>query len=270
MFASLRHGQRSPGEAKRLAASWAAATLLFGGAVLALFAMDGRAETSEAPEEAPLDVIFTSDLPEPPPPEPEPEPVIEPVIEEPPAPPPVAAPAHIPRKEVDTPPPPPKKLEAPEEIPEEPPKEGDAKDFAVAAAPPGEGDPAGRVGGTGEVGTLSALEPGEAKGPPKRRVRRKPVRLPEDARPPRMLASSGAPAFPQEMRSAGKEGLVVLKVVIREDGRITQWKVMQGEEPFLAAAIEWVKRTRWEPAIAASGEKLPVFKILRIPFRLRM
>lgn len=245
------------------------ATFLVGGGGLGLFAFGAASGDEPNRPEEPLPVIFASDLPPPPEPEPVPEPEPEPVVEPPPAPPPVSAPAHIPRKKLDRPPPP-KKLEAPESVPEEAAKEGDAEDFVVAAAPPGEGDPAGRAGGQAEVGTLASLDPGQGDAPPRKRVRRKPVRLPEDAKPPRMLPESGAPSFPHEMRAAGKEGLVVLKVVIREDGRITQWQVLQGEEPFVAAAVEWVKRTRWEPAVAANGERLPVFKILRIPFRLRM
>lgn len=271
MFASFQAGQKAKGEGKRLVASWSAATFVIGVAILGLWAVDGRTREERSPEEAPLEVIFSSQLEEisPPEPAPEPEEVELEVAEAPPAPPPAAAPAHIPRKKTEAPTPP-KKLEAPDEIPDEAPQEGDAKDFAVAAAPPGEGDPAGRAGGRGEVGTLAAVEAAEVERPPARRVRRKPVRLPEDARPPRMLPGSGAPSFPDEMRAAGREGLVILKVVIREDGRITHWKVLQGEEPFLSAALDWVKRTQWEPAIAATGEKLPVFKVLRIPFRLRM
>ena len=105
---------------------------------------------------------------------------------------------------------------------------------------------------------------------PTRKVRRRPVQLTEDIAPPQMLPSSGAPEFPQEMKAAGKNAMVILKVVIEEDGRIRRVQVMRGEEPFVSSAIRWAKSSRWKPAVGRGGEKLPVFKILQIPFRLRM
>jgi len=262
MFASFRHSTQ-PRSSKRLV-SWVLATGLVSTLTSLAIALDGGEAPGPNPEEEPLKVIFASELPTP---EPEPEPIVEapePLVEAAPAP--VAAPAHLPRTTKK--PKPPKPLEAPNEIPKEAPKEGNAEDFAVPDVPEGQGDSQGRVGGTGQSAE-SAAPVVEPPPPPKRPAARKPVHLPEDAKPPRMV-STGAPTFPSSMKAEGKEGLVILKVVIRQDGRITQWQVLQGEEPFLSAAIDWVKKTEWEPAVSANGEKLPVFKILRIPFRLRI
>lgn len=266
MFASFRHSTQ-PRSSKRLV-SWVLATGFVSALTSLAIALDGGEAPPPKPEEEPLKVVFASELPKAEP-EPEPEPIVEapePVVE--PAPAPVPAPAHLPRTTKK--PKPPKPIDAPKEIPKEAAKEGNAEDFAVPDVPEGQGDPQGRVGGTGESTAPVAPAIVEPPPPPKKKpVARKPVHLPEDAKPPRMV-STGAPTFPSSMKAEGKEGLVILKVVIRPDGRITQWQVLQGEEPFLTAAIDWVKKTEWEPAVSANGEKLPVFKILRIPFRLRI
>lgn len=269
MFESFSRHERAAGEGRRWAASVGAAAAGYGALVVAAILLGGAAPGAPVEEEKALEVVFAPPEPEPElPPAPEPEPV--PEAEPPPAAPMVSAPKHLKRKPPD-PTVKPKELKAPTEISEKKPEEKDAKDFAVAAAAPGEGDASGREGGIGIPGTqVASLEP-DAKPVAPRAVRRKaPVQLPESAKPPQLLPSSGAPAFPAEMKAAGKEGLVILKVVVQEDGRITQWKVLKGDEPFVSAAVAWVKNTRWQPAIAADGEKLPVFKILQIPFRLRM
>lgn len=265
MFESFQKPINPRSAKRRLLTSWAAATGAF--TLLTALAIAFEGEAKEAtPEEEPLQVVFASEVPKP---EPPPEPIVE--KDEPappPSPAPVAAPAHIPRTAAKARPP--KPIEAVKEIPKEAPKEGDAADFAVAAAPVGEGDPAGRVGGTGDSSRpVEAPKPAPVIANKPKAPASKPIRLPENATPPKML-TAGSPSFPAAMKSAGKEGLVILKVVIRKDGRITQWQILQGEEPFLTAALDWVKETRWEPAISADGERLPVFKILRIPFRLRI
>lgn len=265
MFSSFLHSTQ-PRSPRRLV-SWVLATGFVSALTSLAVALDGGEAPPPKPEEEPLQVVFASELPKAEP-EPEPEPIVEapePAIEPEPAP--VPAPAHLPRTKKE--PKRPKPIEAPKEIPKEAPKEGNAEDFAVPDVPEGQGDPQGRVGGTSESPEPVAPAVVEPPPPPKKTVKRKPVHLPEDAKPPRMLSTS-APTFPASMKAEGREGLVILKVVIRQDGRITQWQVLQGDEPFLGAAIDWVKKTEWEPAISAHGEKLPVFKILRIPFRLRI
>lgn len=266
MFESFSAHERAAGERRRWAVSLGVAVVGWAGLVAGAVILGGAAPPAQVPEEAPIDVVFAPPPePEPLPPPPPPEPA---TPEPPPAAPMVSAPKHLKRKPPD-PAQKPKKLEAPAKIADEKPEEKDAKDFAVAAAAPGEGDAAGREGGTGIPGTqVASIEP-DAKPVAAPVRRKKPVQLPENATPPRMLAASGAPAVTAEMKASGKEGLVILKVVIDENGRVAAVNVMKGEEPFLSSAVAWAKRTRWEPAVAANGEKLPVFRILKIPFRVR-
>jgi periplasmic protein TonB len=268
MFESFSGHERAAGERRRWAVSLGVAVAGYGGIVAAAVILGGAAPAQPLPEEAPIEVVFAPEPAPPPlpPPPPEPEPA---APEPPPAAPMVSAPKHLKRKAPD-PAQKPKKLEAPAKIADEKPEEKDAKDFAVAAAAPGEGDAAGREGGTGIPGTqVASIEP-DAKPVAKPSRRKKPVQLPENATPPKLLPASGTPAYPAEMKAAGKEGVVILKVVIDEHGRVAAVKVMRGDEPFVSAAVAWAKATKWEPAVAAGGEKLPVFKILQIPFRLRM
>lgn len=97
---------------------------------------------------------------------------------------------------------------------------------------------------------------------------REPINLPENATPPKALDSNAAPGFPEQARAAGLEGIVVLKIVVDSDGSVSSVTAMKGEEPFLSAAIAAVKAWRYSPALVA-GVATPVFRIVKIPFRLR-
>lgn len=201
--------------------------------------------------EKPVDVTFVEKVakPEPPPPPP-------PMIEEKPKPAPAAAPV-VPKdmkvRKLDKPPPL-KELVAPKEMPKEAPKEADpSQDKGVAVyGEPGEGDPAGLEGGTqggvagGQVGAIA---------------------LPEDADPPMPLKSNGVPTYPQVARAGGKTGTVILKVVILANGRVADVQVMRGDEPFVSAAVEAVKKWRYEPA-RYKGQPITVYRIIQIPFKL--
>jgi len=267
MFESFAGKSAARGERLRWALSLGVGAAVYVGLVAAGVFLGGAATPEPVEKERPIEVVFAPPPPPPPAPAPpEPPPALQ---ESPPAPSRVAAPKHLKRKPPD-PARPPRQLEAPAKIADRKPEEKDATDFAVAAAAAGEGDAAGREGGTGIPGTLVASVEPVANPSPRQVRRRKPVQLPENATPPALLPSSGAPAFPEEMKAAGREGLVILKVVVDENGRIAAHEVMRGEEPFVSAAVAWVKQTRWKPAVAATGEALPVFKILQIPFRLRM
>ena len=77
-----------------------------------------------------------------------------------------------------------------------------------------------------------------------------------------------SPEFPAEAKAAGQQGMVILKIVVTQDGRVGAVKVMRGEEPFVAAALAAVKTWRFDPALV-DGQPTPVFRILKIPFRIR-
>ncbi|WNG43186.1 energy transducer TonB [Archangium minus] len=219
-------------------------------ALLGLGAVVVGNQVKEVIKEKRVDVVFRPPPPPPPvvevkPPPPPPPPPPKPKAKPPPPAPTVAAPAA---------------MVAPKEIPVEKPPEADAAN-AVAAAPIA-------VGGTGQLVAGAIVTgvntPGVAGGT----RRAPPINLPEAATPPKELESNLAPEFPSEMRSKGQEGMVILKIVVEVDGRVTNIKVMRGEEPFVGAAIAAVKTWRYEPALV-DGQPTAVFRIVKIPFRLK-
>lgn len=178
--------------------------------------------------------------PPPPPPKPKPKPKAEP-----PAPPTVAAPAA---------------LVAPKEVPQEKPPETDAAN-AVEAAPMA-------VGGTGKLVPGAVVTGVDSAGVPEAPPKRGPINLPEEAEPPEPLESNANPEYPAEARTQGLEGMVIIKIVVEEDGSTRIVKVMRGDEPFVTAAVEAVKTWRFKPALV-DGQPTAVFRILKIPFRIR-
>lgn len=95
-----------------------------------------------------------------------------------------------------------------------------------------------------------------------------PIALPDDADPPEPDPDNRQPEYPEDARSAGREGVVVLKVVVSERGQVTRVEVLKGEEPFVGAAVDAVRSWRYEPA-RIEGEARAVFRIIRVPFRIR-
>ncbi|NTX10218.1 energy transducer TonB [Myxococcus sp. CA051A] len=141
-------------------------------------------------------------------------------------------------------------------------KPPEAATETVAAAPIAVGGtgalvPGGRVGGTGSGEGLSAGG-----------GRAAPINLPESATAPEPLESNLIPEYPSEARSKGQEGMVILKGVVEVDGRVTQLKVMRGDEPFASAALSAVRTWRFKPAIV-DGRPAAVFRIFKVPFRLK-
>lgn len=209
-----------------------------------------RVAKPETPQPPPAPVLM-------PPASPPPKPI--PKVEPPPkpkAPPAAAAPIVRPDQKVRRldQPPPPKEFRAPREIPKEAPKEADpSQDKGVAVyGDAGTGDAAGLEGGAsgGVAGGMvgGAMDPNAAD-------------------PPRMLASNSAPVYPPEARAAGRTGTVVLKVVVYADGTVGDIHVVEGEEPFVRAAVQAVKSWRYEPA-RLKGQPVAVYREIRIPFKL--
>jgi protein TonB len=146
--------------------------------------------------------------------------------------------------------PPPAPLVAPREVPLEKPSEAEPTGAPVAVASSGAG---------GSYGGASI-----AAGP----SRSQPVHLPESASPPQPLSTNAAPAYPEEARVTGREGLVILKIVIDEEGRVAQAELMRGEEPFASAAMRAVRAWRYRPAILG-GNPISIYRVVKVPFRLR-
>lgn len=149
-------------------------------------------------------------------------------------------------------------LVAPQEVPDEKPAEADAAsdvlEVADADAPAAPEAP--------------ALPPPPPPPAPKAPSPREPIALPEDADPPEPDAGNAQPEYPEAMRSAGKEGIVILKIVISDQGAVTDVKVMKGDEPFVSAAVQAVRGWRYTPA-RVEGQARAVYRIVKIPFRLR-
>jgi protein TonB len=223
-----------PALARRMAVSTGTALALYAAAAAGIVTLVGASVA--APAARKVQVVFR-----PPPP-----------VEEAPPPPRPAPPPPAPKKlkvvEVAGLPPP-APLVAPPEIPLEKPAEAQptGAPSAVAAS-------SGGAGSGTSIGTVPS--------------RPEPVHLPEAATPPRALASNPPPDYPEEARKTGREGLVILKIVIDEQGRVTVVSVMRGEEPLTSAAVEAVSRWRYEPA-TLGGTPISIYRILRVPFRLR-
>jgi len=112
------------------------------------------------------------------------------------------------------------------------------------------------------------LQPAPAPPPPPPKPKRKePVNLPENAQPAEPDSGNVMPEYPAEMRAKGVEGLVILKVVVTDGGRVADIQVMRGDEPFVSAALTAVKTWRFTPA-RLDGEPIAVYRIIKIPFKL--
>jgi protein TonB len=192
-----------------------------------------------------------------PPPKPAPAPAAKPkpVV---PAPPAAAAPVVRPEQKVRRleKPPPPKELRAPREIPRTIPREADpARDKGVAVyGEPGRGDSAGLEGGVARGGVAGGTPGGV-------------VELPAGAEAPRLLPGGKMPEYPAAARAARKSGIVILKLVVFADGTVGDVSVVQGEEPFVSAAVRAVKSWRYQPA-RLHGRPIAVYREVRIPFKL--
>jgi protein TonB len=241
-------GAYQPEDASRqwLASLLASSTIYI---VLAVAIVVLGSATKKLVRQKAVDLTFVEKVvQEPPPPPPEPAPI--------PVAPAAAAPVVRPDQKIRKldKPPPPKEMVAPREMPTEAPREADpSEDKGVAVYGDGKGDPAGLEGG--QAGGVVGGVAGGA------------IALPEDAVPPMPADSNAIPPYPQEARAAGKTGTVVLKVVILANGTVADVQVMRGEEPFVSAALQTVRKWKYEPA-RYKGQAITVYRIIQIPFKL--
>ena len=77
------------------------------------------------------------------------------------------------------------------------------------------------------------------------------------------------PTYPSRLRDKGVEGYVVLSLLLDENGRIVQKKVIESKPPgeFDQAALEGVSNWRFQPAIY-KGESVSVWTRQKIKFEL--
>lgn len=243
-----------PDAKRRYALSAGVSVFLYGFVAAAALVAAGRARPPE-PEEPKVEVIFR---PPPPPAEAAPPPAPKPK----PAPPP-PVPEGMKTKVVKALPPP-SELVAPDKLPEGELAEGHAEDDAVPVL---EDQGPGASGGL-EGGTAPPEAPAPAPEAPKVAA---PINLPEDAEPPEEDERNdhdGDRYYPAEAKAKGLEGMVILKIVITAEGSVGKIQVLRGEAPFIGAAVSMVKGWRYRPA-RVEGKAVAVFKILKIPFKLR-
>lgn len=191
---------------------------------------------------------------------PPPPPVAQPLPEVKPQAPAAAAPVVRPDQKIrklDAPPKP-KEMIAPKEMPKEAAREADpSEDKGVAVyGEGGKGDPAGLEGGVTQGGVVGGQVGGA-------------IALPEDGLAPVPSRGNPIPPYPQEARAVGKIGTVILKVVILADGSVANVEVMRGDEPFVSAAVQTVKKWKYEPA-RYKGQPITVYRIIQIPFKLNV
>jgi protein TonB len=250
MFETFDSATDGP-SASRFALSTTASLAVLG--LIGLAAVTAAGTVKQVLQEKKVDVVFR------PPPPPAPVAKVEPPPPPPPSKPlPKAAPKPAPAAPVVAAPAP---LVAPKEVPLEKPPEAEAAN-AVAAAPIAVGGTGALVAGAVVGGIGSGEGTGLATG------RAAPINLPENATPPEALEPNVLPEYPSDARSKGLEGLVILKGVVEVDGRVTNLKVMKGEEPFVTAAMQAVRAWRFKPA-RVEGQPTAVYRIFKVPFRLK-
>ena len=94
-----------------------------------------------------------------------------------------------------------------------------------------------------------------------------PVPLYKLSEPPRFLHQAQA-VYPDSMRRLGREGVVVLRILIDKDGVVREVRVYKSAgEAFDQAAVSAIKQSRFNPA-KAQGK--PVVSSLQIPVRFRL
>ena len=86
---------------------------------------------------------------------------------------------------------------------------------------------------------------------------------------PPKIASQVTPAFPEQARKAGFEGMVILEGMIGTDGTVRDLKAFRSEPMGLTeAAMDAVKQWRYEPARTASGKPVEIYTTVTISFML--
>jgi protein TonB len=206
--------------------------------------------------------------------EPEPEPE-----EEPPPPPPELQP----KPQVQKPKPKPKP-EVPKVIPDAPPPEqdkpADDKAFGTGPAGTGTGPAKPKLEKKPEVKKPDPPKPAPPKPAAEPIDPTKPVDRPEKASVPQADAGNKAPDYPKDLRDAGVEGEVVIKLHVHRDGTVKGAKILRstnsatGEEEkaaadkaFKAAVIAAIKAWKYTPS-KLDGQPISVWIIVNFPFKL--
>jgi len=92
------------------------------------------------------------------------------------------------------------------------------------------------------------------------------MRVTENVTPPKAMSQS-APSYPSSAKKAGIEGVVIIKYVVTEVGKVSQVQVLRGPAELREACVEALSRWTFEPALF-EGKPVAVFRIARFPFRI--
>ncbi len=82
-----------------------------------------------------------------------------------------------------------------------------------------------------------------------------------------VLLSLPPPVYPAEARKMGTEGLVLVRALIGKDGRVEEVRIFHGVTGLDEAAMESVRRARFEPALER-GEPVRVW--VQVPIRFTL
>ncbi|HYM82428.1 MAG TPA: energy transducer TonB [Candidatus Limnocylindria bacterium] len=163
----------------------------------------------------------------------------------------------------DSPPP-------PVPVPPSPPPPEDGRFEPLADAPDSVWQPPAPVGPVGETPpgqTITAESEGRGKQPRRDIGGIQPVieSYHADVMPEAVVAPR--PEYPLFAKEVASEGLVVVRVVVGLEGRVTKAEILRSVPPLDAAALEAARRWVFTPALV-DGEPMQVYVI--IPFRFRL
>ncbi|HSR52395.1 MAG TPA: energy transducer TonB [Acidobacteriota bacterium] len=122
------------------------------------------------------------------------------------------------------------------------------------------------LGGTPGGGPSRVIgEPPPPPSPPKE-VRKEPVRVGGDVLASRVIKRVH-PIYPPLARRARIQGVVDIKVIVDEQGNVTQAELLDGHRMLADAALEAVRQWKYSPTIL-NGQPVPVVATISIRFRL--
>jgi len=93
-----------------------------------------------------------------------------------------------------------------------------------------------------------------------------PVRVGGDVREPKKIRDF-KPAYPEEAKANGVQGIVILEAVIDVDGRVIDVKVLRGQPLLNEAAIDAVSQWQFTPTLLDS-QPVQVLMTVTVNFTL--
>ena len=127
----------------------------------------------------------------------------------------------------------------------------------------------GLVGGvpSGVVGGVLGGIPQGRRPPPPPRIRKEPIRVGGRLQASKLLHRV-EPEYPELARMAGVSGLVLLRVIVDEEGNVLNIQVLRGHPILSEAAIEAVRQWKYSPMLL-NGKPTPVVSTVSVDFVLK-